>query len=218
MELGASIRSIRMARSHYGSTWIGSGASHSKGSEKPPTTRGEREQRPDERAVRDQTPRGTKMKGRAAVIDPVVKTVRVALPVEEAFRLFTRDMGKWWPLETHSIAADTHEGRVSTDGIVFEEHEAGRIYETMSDGSDATWGYVVTWEPPSRVVFSWKPNLTEGPETEVEVRFTPVERGTDVELQHQGWERFGEEAMARRGAYDSGWPRVLQLLKARAEG
>jgi len=155
------------------------------------------------------------MKERAA-IEAVVKKTRVVLGVDEAFQLFTRDMGRWWPLGTHSIAADTHEGRVTAEGVVFEEREGGRIYETLSDGSEGTWGRVLAWEPPTRVVFSWKPNLTAGPHTEVEVRFRSAGDVTEVELEHRGWEAFGEDAAALREGYDSGWPRVLEMFRSAA--
>jgi uncharacterized protein YndB with AHSA1/START domain len=154
------------------------------------------------------------MKDRAGVIEPVVKRMQVKIPIGEAFRLFTQGMGEWWPLETHSIAADTYAGHVQAEGVVFEDREGGRIYERMSDGSEGTWGYVITWDPPTRVVFSWKPSLTEGPFTEVEVRFISFEGGTEVELEHRGWDRFGAEAVGRRDGYDSGWAWILDLFRA----
>jgi uncharacterized protein YndB with AHSA1/START domain len=154
-----------------------------------------------------QTPDGMK---------PLVKSVSVDLPIDRAFQLFTRGMGGWWPLDTHSIAEDTRGGRVKAKDVVFEERAGGRIYETMSDGSEGTWGRVLTWEPPRRVVFSWKPNLTDGPHTEVEVRFTSAASGTEVELEHRGWERLGDAAALRRAEYDTGWGGVLELFQTAA--
>lgn len=156
------------------------------------------------------------MTHQTARIEPVIKQVQVSLDVDEAFRLFTEGMDQWWPLATHSVAADTHEGRIQAVGLVFEARQDGRIVETMSDGSAATWGRVLVWEPPTRVAFSWKPTLTDSPETEVEVRFTAVDDGTLVELEHRGWERFGDDAASRRAGYDAGWPGVLKLFSAAA--
>jgi uncharacterized protein YndB with AHSA1/START domain len=147
------------------------------------------------------------------VIEPVIKVVEVVLPIEKAFQLFTEGMAEWWPLHTHSIAADTFEGQTTAETVVFEPGEGGRIYEVMSDGTDRQWGTVLEWEPPSRVVFSWKPNLSEGPSSEVEVRFETSADGTRVELEHRGWERFGELASKRREAYETGWPGVLELFR-----
>jgi uncharacterized protein YndB with AHSA1/START domain len=148
--------------------------------------------------------------------EPIVKNVTVGLSIDEAFRLFTVGMGKWWPLETHSIAADSHEGRLKAESLVFEEREGGRIYEMMSDGSEGDWGQVLIWEPPTRVAFSWKPSLTDDPHTEVEVRFTSTGEATDVQLEHRGWERLGLGGIDKRKGYNSGWPAVLDLFRKSA--
>ena len=153
------------------------------------------------------------MPDHGTMIEPVVKSVRVELGRDKAFRLFTGGMGSWWPLETHSIAADTYEGRLTAEDLVFEEHEGGRIYEKLSDGSDHAWGFVQVWDPPARVVFTWKPTLSDGPYTEVEVRFTETQDGTEVVLEHRGWEALGDIALRQRQGYDSGWPGVLELFR-----
>ena len=147
------------------------------------------------------------------MIEPVVKRVRVELARDKAFRLFTAGMGTWWPLETHSIAADTYEGRLTAEELVFEEREGGRIYEKLSDGSDHAWGFVQVWDPPARVVFTWKPNLNDTPRTEVEVLFTETPDGTEVVLEHRGWEALGEMGPRQREGYNSGWPGVLEIFQ-----
>ena len=157
------------------------------------------------------------MPDHGTMIEPVVKSVRVALDRERAFRLFTGGMGTWWPLETHSIAAGTYEGRLTAEDLVFEEREGGRIYEKLSDGSEGTWGFVQVWDPPARVVFTWNPNLNDTPRTEVEVRFTEKPDGTEVVLEHRGWEALGEIGPSQREAYDSGWPGVLELFRVTGE-
>ena len=40
-------------------------------------------------------------------IAPVRKARVVALPVSEAFELFTARMGDWWPMLSHSISGST---------------------------------------------------------------------------------------------------------------
>ncbi|HVF53366.1 MAG TPA: SRPBCC domain-containing protein [Actinomycetota bacterium] len=150
-------------------------------------------------------------------LEPVIKRVQVGRSIDDAFFLFTRDMGSWWPLETHSIAVDTHERKVVAKGIIFDPNAGGHIYESMSDGTHATWGEVLVWEPPDRVAFTWKPNLSDGPHTKIEVRFTIVAGGTEVELEHRGWEHFGDDAAARRKDYDAGWPGVLKMFADAAD-
>jgi hypothetical protein len=39
-------------------------------------------------------------------MEPIRRSVTVALDRERAFTLFTEDMGSWWPVEMHSRAVD----------------------------------------------------------------------------------------------------------------
>lgn len=151
-------------------------------------------------------------------IAPVRVSIRIDQEVAEVFRVFTQETASWWPLATHSIAADTHGGRVRAETVVFEGRVGGRIYERMSDGAEADWGAVLVWEPPHRVVFSWKPNLTPGPMTEVEVRFVAEGATTRVDLEHRAWERLADRALEQRRLYEGGWPVVLGLFAERAGG
>ncbi len=146
-------------------------------------------------------------------VAPVKVSVTVNRPPEEVFRVFAEEMGTWWPLGTHSIASTTG-GKVRALTVILEGRVGGRIYERMSDGIEADWGVVLVWEPPHRILLSWKPNLKPEPHTEVEVRFVPDGSRTRVELEHRGWERLGETAEERRMVYETGWPRVLHPFAA----
>ena len=142
--------------------------------------------------------------------EPIVRSVEVELPLAEAFELFTNGMTSWWPLDTHSIAADTFEGRIKADSVRFEGRLGGRVVEHLSDGTSLPWGEVIAWEPPTRFVLSWKPNLEAGPPTEVEVRFSSTgDGGTLVVLEHRAWERLGDVASVKKSGYSEGWVRVL---------
>ena len=143
-------------------------------------------------------------------MEPITRTVTVRGSVDRAFRLFTEHTGNWWPLETHSIAVDQGlEQRAET--LRVDAREGGRIEEVLEDGTTRDWGRVDAWEPPNRVVFSWKPNDLPTPPTEVEVRFTAAGDGTHVDLEHRGWERLGEVAEEIHPLYSSerGWTMVL---------
>jgi uncharacterized protein YndB with AHSA1/START domain len=147
--------------------------------------------------------------------EPVVQSIEVELPIEEAFDLFTTGMTSWWPLETMSIAADTFEGRVRADSVTFEARLGGRVLENLSDGTSVPWGEVIVWEPPSRFVMTWKPNLEPGPSTEVEVRFSRTsDGGTSVRLEHLAWERLGDAGAAKKPGYSAGWARLLGIYRA----
>ncbi len=133
----------------------------------------------------------------------VRKSVTVRCPADEAFRVFSEGVATWWPLETHSV------GERSAKTCVLEGRVGGRFFERQEDGTEELWGTVTAWEPPQRLAFTWHPGRAESTAQEIEVRFTPVDGGTRVELEHGGWEKLGERAEEARKEYDSGWDFVL---------
>jgi uncharacterized protein YndB with AHSA1/START domain len=136
---------------------------------------------------------------------PIRLSVTVGATPERAFTAFTREMGTWWPFAAHSIYEDR------ADGVIFEERVGGRVIEQSPAGEDSHWADVLVWEPPRRFVLAWKPNPEAAAWTEVQVTFTSTADGTRVDLEHRGWERFGDEADERRAGYasENGWPAVL---------
>lgn len=141
---------------------------------------------------------------------PVRKSIHVKAPLQKAFDVFTAGMGRWW-LKSHSI----NKGSPIAD-VIMEPFAGGRWFERGDDGSECTWGKVLAWEPPARVVLAWQIDgtWTHNPDvmTEVEVRFTAEADGTRVDLEHRDLERFGEQAVKTRDALDSpgGWSGLLQ--------
>ncbi|HEY7379583.1 MAG TPA: SRPBCC domain-containing protein [Gaiella sp.] len=144
------------------------------------------------------------------VIAPVVKVLNVRCPVEDAFRVFTREISTWWPTETHAV----HDGDVRE--VVWEEREGGEVYEVSTSGEKAHWATVTAWEPSSRFVLAWYVNPERPAPTEVEVRFSPEGETTRVELEHRHWERLAEAGADARAAYDEGWDPVLGRFAERA--
>jgi uncharacterized protein YndB with AHSA1/START domain len=139
------------------------------------------------------------------VIPPVIKTVTVECTPDEAFRYFTADFNKWWPVATHSVIAYTSERKQKPTSAVFEQRRGGRIFERGDSGEEHIWGTVLVWEPPSRVVFSFHPGRDDQNAQSVEVRFSAVAKGTEVVLSHTGWELLGENAEKEREGYNRGW-------------
>ena len=138
----------------------------------------------------------------------IKKSIHVNRPVDAAFRLFTQDIGKWWPLKDgYSF------GGARADQIHLEAREGGRFFERFSDGEEFEVGVVTACAPPSRVVLTWKAPDWDGP-TEVEVRFTPEGAGTRVDLEHRGWERAGAAAAKTATDYGNGWELVLSRYAA----
>lgn len=151
------------------------------------------------------------MRPTASRIAPVIKTRTVRLPIEQAFELFTRRMGEWWPLATHSVAGE----RVVE--LRFEERIGGRLLEISDDGSECSWAEVLAWDPPHRLVLSWHPSTEPKAASTLELRFTPAaDGGTELRLEHRGWEEFGGDGETLRGQYEPGWDFVLRAFEVAA--
>lgn len=144
----------------------------------------------------------TEPSSQATAVPPVVRAALVDLSPEEAFAVFTDEIGAWWPLPTHGTFGDT------AGGLAFDN---GCLVERSIDGTEVVWGEVRAWEPPGRLVVSWHPGRSEDDASEVEVSFIPDGDGTRVILEHRGWEAFGTDAAARRRDYSrpNAWGSVL---------
>lgn len=148
----------------------------------------------------------------SAGIDPncVRKVVSVQAPAEVAWRVFTEQMGRWWPLAVYKI------GKANAVDVIIEPRVGGRWYERGDDGSTCDWGSVLSWGPPARLVLSWDitadwlydPDL----KTEIEVRFIAErENATRVELEHRKLDRYGarRDEMRRIFETEGDWGRLL---------
>jgi uncharacterized protein YndB with AHSA1/START domain len=152
-------------------------------------------------------------------IDPnsVKKVIHVKAPVEVAWRVFTAQMGTWWPLAHYKI------GKAAAVDAIVEPKVGGRWYEKGDDGSSCEWGSVLVWEPPGRLVLSWDitadwqydPQL----KTEVEVRFVADGKATRVELEHRKLDRYGARRDEMRRIFDTtgDWAKLLGGFVAAAE-
>lgn len=146
----------------------------------------------------------------SAPIPPITGIVTVAVPVEQAFRVFTGSIDSWWPHQFHIGQAEVAE-------VILEPYENGRWYELGVDGTECDWGRVLTWEPPHRLVLTWQINgswqFDPDPDhaSEIVIRFTangPAD--TTVELVHSAFERLiggGTINEAIRGG--GGWVLLL---------
>jgi uncharacterized protein YndB with AHSA1/START domain len=141
----------------------------------------------------------------------VRRTLRVYVPAERAFSVFTERFGAWWPRE-YTWANEVLE----TIGI--EGHEGGHCYECGPNGFLCHWGRVLVWDPPHRLVISWQisperfPEPNPGKASEVEVRFIPDGPATNIELEHRGFARHGSRGAQYRLGMDSpqGWTYILK--------
>ena len=146
----------------------------------------------------------------------VRKEIVVEAPIERAFSVFTDRFGDFKPPEHNLLRAPIAQ-------TVFEPLVGGHIYDRAEDGSECRWARILTYEPPTRVVFSWDIGPTWQLETdpdrasEVDVRF--VAEGplrTRVELEHRNIDRHGPgwEGVHEGVDGDDGWPLYLTRYAA----
>jgi len=133
----------------------------------------------------------------------VYVALRVRATPERAFAVFTEEIGAWW--RPHPLFQTTPRPGV----LSFEPGPDGRLIETRAGGKVFEIGRILAWEPPDRLMFSWRqaafpPDMT----TEVEIRFEAVGDETRVSVEHRGFEQVPADSAARHRFPD-------QLLLAR---
>jgi uncharacterized protein YndB with AHSA1/START domain len=149
-------------------------------------------------------------------IEPVRREVKVEATPERAFEVFTSGFDTWWNRGHHLNEADL-------EAAVIEPRKGGRWYERGVDGSECDWGEVLEWDPPHRLVLSWRISgefrLESDPAnaSEVEVTFTPDGDTTVVALEHRFFERHGTTAQAAADGVgaEGGWGDLLGLFADR---
>jgi uncharacterized protein YndB with AHSA1/START domain len=149
------------------------------------------------------------MRTKSPAIPPVIKTIRVPCTPAEAFRYFTADLDKWWPLATHSCIASVTKGTDKPVSCMIEPRAGGRVFETARNGEEHEWGTVLVWEPPVRLAFTWRPGRQKITAQTVEVIFSQEDDSTVVVLTHTGWENLGDQGPAQRDNYHGGWDIVF---------
>ncbi len=132
----------------------------------------------------------------SSATDSVTVTTLVSVDPGTAFEVFTDEVDSWWrrgPRYRHAAE------RPCT--MCFEPRAGGRFLEVCDEsGAALEVGRLLVWEPPERIVWeSRAEGRPAGQQTEVEVRFEAVERGTRVTVEHRGWDRVPLEDPARHG-------------------
>ena len=135
-------------------------------------------------------------------IPPIIKTVTIRCAPATAFRVFTADIGRWYPLAMFSInpAIDCR----------FEPYVGGRLYEIGADGQETLWAYVLDWNPPRALTLSWQARVSAEEAQRIDITFRAVPDGTEVRLTHAGWEKLKVEAAEWRDKYDGGWVEIFE--------
>jgi uncharacterized protein YndB with AHSA1/START domain len=122
----------------------------------------------------------------------VYVALRVKATPERAFRAFVEEIGDWW---RPNILFQT---TPRPGALSFEPGEGGRLLETRDNGKVFEIGKIRIWEPPGRLVFSWRQaNFPLDLHTEVEVGFEAVGEETRVSVEHRGFDQVPVESAAR---------------------
>lgn len=138
--------------------------------------------------------------------------VGVAVEPAIAFALFTEQMDLWWRRGQRYRVADSDRGLMAMEPGV-----GGRVFESWHDAGGTERvreiGRVQVWEPPRRLVFSWRgANFAPGESTEVEVRFEPTASGgTQVSVEHRGWAALRPDHPVRHGQDTVAFVRMMAL-------
>ena len=129
----------------------------------------------------------------------VYVALRVATTPERAFRVFVDEIGDWWRPSALFQTTPRPPGR-----LAIEPKLGGRFTETLQSGKVFEIGRVLAWEPPQRLVFSWRQaSFPPGLHTEVEVCFRSVGAETRVSVEHRGFDHVPAESAARHGFPDA---------------
>jgi uncharacterized protein YndB with AHSA1/START domain len=147
----------------------------------------------------------------------VFVALRVKAAPERAFAAFVDEIGAWWRPNGLFQTTPRAPGK-----LAFERGEGGRLTETLANGHVYEIGRMRVWEPPSRLVFSWRQaNFPLDLHTEVEVRFEAVGEETRVSVEHRGFHQVPADSVARHGFPDEAllmrlaewWQALLSSLK-----
>ncbi|MFV0307930.1 MAG: SRPBCC domain-containing protein [Desertimonas sp.] len=128
-------------------------------------------------------------------VPPLRRQVLVPCDPATAERLWTDELGAWWPIGSFGCFGEG--AHVEFDGDT--------IVETSADGERAIWG-TVTSRTSGALSYTWHPGRDASEATSVTVTFTPTgaEDLTLVTLVHTGW-----ETIEARDDYAGGWIAVL---------
>jgi len=137
------------------------------------------------------------------VTSKVYVALRVKASPERAFSAFVGEIGAWW--RPNGLFQTTPR---APGVLAFEAGEGGRLTETLESGKVFEIGRILVWEPPARLVFSWRQaNFPPDLHTQVEVRFEAVGEETRVSVEHRGFDQVPE------GAARHGFPDEVLLMR-----
>ena len=120
-----------------------------------------------------------------AALEPVRRSVHVAVPVERAFAVFTERISEWWPLAEPLARGRGARTVRRPSGAPIEPRAGGRVVERRGDGTEDSWGTVADLGPaaPARHRLAAQRHATPSPRSSRSAS-PPDGDGTLVELVH----------------------------------
>lgn len=145
-----------------------------------------------------------------ALTTPVIYTMVVDRPVDEAFELFTYGMGRWWPRHrTFDVSPHADVG--------VELKLGGRWYAREPGEKAKVWGYVSSFDYARALLLDFRVDedwhFHDHLHSTVEVSFRGEgETRARVDLQHRDLHNYDDRAMSFRHMLSSphGWPVVFK--------
>lgn len=136
-------------------------------------------------------------------------SVEVRCAPGHAFDVWASRIDTWWPRD-HTVGPAVV--------VIVQQAVGGRIYERDARGVEHDWGVVTAWEPPARLAYTWHLGQSPDEATDVEIRFVAAgPESTRVEIEHSGWDRWGDHAEQRRVRNRLGWESLLPHFRAAVE-
>ena len=124
----------------------------------------------------------------------VLLATRVNATPARAFAAFTEEIGQWW--RPNGLFQFTRRRGV----LSFEPGANRRLIETYADGTVFVIGEVRIWDPPYRLVVTWRyESFAPDQSTELHVRFEEVGDQTRITVEHFGWDTIPQRHAARHG-------------------
>jgi uncharacterized protein YndB with AHSA1/START domain len=137
-------------------------------------------------------------------------SVKVDLPPEQAFEIFTAQIDQWWRRGMKFRHSDSAASLLCVEGKV-----GGRLFESFDVSGRShviEVGRVRVWDPPHTLAFSWRnSNFAPHESTQVEVDFQPSGAGTLVTVTHSGLASLHSDHPARHGLQGAEFCRMIGL-------
>jgi uncharacterized protein YndB with AHSA1/START domain len=144
----------------------------------------------------------------------VTQEISIRAPVEKVFDAYVNHIDEWWPWQGAQYRFTFAPKGIDPKHIRFEAKPGGRFYETFANGDEYVIGHVKEWQPPSKLVYTWK-DPSWNADTLIEVSFKQTGAETMLSLRHSGFDALAQPGMAE--GYQQGSVEVYGAFKSWVE-